>query len=102
MIATEIPAAMRPYSMALAPDSSFTKRAKRVFMSWLLKVHTWLSERDPAAVSSGRLDRWRRYQREISMGLNRSKKPVVYRQFRNVVNNVLRSGELRQRCAVSL
>src|ERR1700690_41373 len=59
MIATEMPAAMRPYSMAVAPDSSFTKRAKRVFMSWLLKVHTWLSERDPAAVFSGRLDRWR-------------------------------------------
>src|SRR6202161_34197 len=72
MIATEIPAAMRPYSMAVAPDSSFTKRAKRVFMSWLLKVHTWLSERDPAAVFSGSSDRRRRYQREISMGLNRS------------------------------
>jgi len=26
MIATEMPAAMRPYSMAVAPDSSFTKR----------------------------------------------------------------------------
>jgi hypothetical protein len=31
-----MPAAMRPYSMAVAPDSSFTKREKRVFMSWLL------------------------------------------------------------------
>jgi hypothetical protein len=58
-------------------------------MSWLLKVNTWLSERDPAAVFSGRLDRWRRYQREISMGLNRSKKPAKYRLFRFVVNNVL-------------
>jgi hypothetical protein len=26
MIATEMPAAMRPYSMAVAPDSSFKKR----------------------------------------------------------------------------
>src|SRR5580704_18304618 len=102
MIATEIPAAMRPYSMAVAPDSSFTKRAKRVFMSWLLKVHTWLSERDPAAVFSGRLDHRRRYQREISMGLNRSMKPAVYRLFRIVVNNALRSGELRYRCAASI
>jgi hypothetical protein len=29
------------------------------------------------------------------MGLNRSKKPAMYRLFRFVVNNVLRSGELR-------
>jgi hypothetical protein len=28
MIATEIPAAMRPYSMAVAPHSSFRKRHK--------------------------------------------------------------------------
>src|SRR5207237_10739273 len=32
MIATEIPAAMRPYSMAVAPDSSFTKRLTRFVM----------------------------------------------------------------------
>src|SRR5688572_26072428 len=32
MIATEMPAAMRPYSMAVAPDSSFTKRVTRFFM----------------------------------------------------------------------
>ena len=29
MIATEMPAAMRPYSTAVAPDSSFTKRFTR-------------------------------------------------------------------------
>jgi hypothetical protein len=80
--------------MAVAPDSSFTKRAKRVFMSWLLKVHTWLSERDPAAVFSGRLDHSRRYQREISMGLNRSEKLAVYGLFRNVVNNQFAAGRL--------
>jgi hypothetical protein len=28
MIASEMPAAIRPYSMAVAPDSSFRKRAK--------------------------------------------------------------------------
>src|SRR5271163_1660244 len=43
MIATEMPAAMRPYSMAVAPDSSFTKRDKRVFIVGSL-IHTWLSE----------------------------------------------------------
>src|SRR5436305_13217851 len=32
MITTEIPAAIRPYSMAVAPDSSFTKRATRFFI----------------------------------------------------------------------
>jgi hypothetical protein len=32
MIATEMPAAIRPYSMAVAPDSSFTKHASSFFM----------------------------------------------------------------------
>src|ERR1035437_628606 len=32
MIATEMPAAMRPYSMAVAPDSFFTKRTIRFFI----------------------------------------------------------------------
>ncbi|CCE07666.1 hypothetical protein BRAS3843_230067 [Bradyrhizobium sp. STM 3843] len=32
MIASEIPAAIRPYSIAVAPDSSFTKRARRFFI----------------------------------------------------------------------
>ena len=32
MIATEMPAAMRPYSMAVAPESSFMKRTKRFFI----------------------------------------------------------------------
>ena len=32
MIATEMPAAMRPYSMAVAPELSFTKRETRVFI----------------------------------------------------------------------
>src|ERR1043166_413591 len=35
MMATEMPAAMRPYSMAVAPDSSFTNRETRVFMALL-------------------------------------------------------------------
>src|ERR1700759_907431 len=33
MIASEMPAAMRPYSIAVAPDWSFTKRAIRFFIS---------------------------------------------------------------------
>jgi hypothetical protein len=32
MIATEIPAAMRPYSMAVAPTSSFRKRRRSFFI----------------------------------------------------------------------
>ena len=32
MIATEIPAAMRPYSIAVAADSSFKKRMNRFFI----------------------------------------------------------------------
>jgi hypothetical protein len=32
MIATEMPAAIRPYSMAVAADSSSTKRVMRLFM----------------------------------------------------------------------
>jgi hypothetical protein len=33
MIATEIPAAMRPYSIAVAADSSFTKRTNKFFIT---------------------------------------------------------------------
>jgi hypothetical protein len=33
MIATEMPAAMRPYSMAVAPESSFKKRDKMLFIA---------------------------------------------------------------------
>src|SRR5262245_41647704 len=35
MIASEMPAAIRPYSIAVAPDSSFTKRANRFFITQL-------------------------------------------------------------------
>ncbi len=38
-----IPAAIRPYSMAVAPDSSFTKRAIRFFIG-LNSMYTWLVE----------------------------------------------------------
>src|SRR5262245_49194617 len=40
MMATEIPAAIRPYSMAVAPDSSFTKRETRFFIRSSLRFHT--------------------------------------------------------------
>src|ERR1017187_5413876 len=43
MIATEMPAAIRPYSMAVAPELSFTKRTKRFFIGNSM-IHTWLSE----------------------------------------------------------
>ena len=47
MMATEMPAAIRPYSMAVAPYSSVTKREKRFFIGSSLAVHTWLSELVP-------------------------------------------------------
>jgi hypothetical protein len=46
------------------------------------------------AVLLDRLDHRRRYQREISMGLNQSEKTEVYRAFHNVVNGVLPWREL--------
>jgi hypothetical protein len=39
MIATEIPAAMRPYSMAVAPDSSVAKRFKRFDIAGSIDPH---------------------------------------------------------------
>ena len=44
MIASEMPAAIRPYSMAVAPDSSYTKRASRFFIG--NSMYTWLVEHD--------------------------------------------------------
>src|SRR5204862_481540 len=41
MITSEIPAAITPYSMAVARDSSFTKRAIR-FCIGLNSMYTWL------------------------------------------------------------
>ena len=43
MIATEMPAAIRPYSMAVAPELSFKKREMRFFIDSSI-IHTWLSE----------------------------------------------------------
>src|SRR5262245_54954963 len=47
MMATEMPAAIRPYSMAVAPDSSFTNLISFVIVQLLRS--TWLSERGPGA-----------------------------------------------------
>src|SRR5579859_5785164 len=44
IIASAMPAAIRPYSMAVAPDSSFTKRAIRFFID--NSMYTWLVELD--------------------------------------------------------
>src|SRR6201996_5379962 len=41
IIASEMPAAIRPYSMAVAPDSSFTKRAIRFFISQTPCTRGW-------------------------------------------------------------
>src|SRR5271165_6853387 len=52
MIATEMPAALRPYSMAVAPDSSFTN-FKRFFIFGSIGPQQWLSERGSGAVIVG-------------------------------------------------
>ena len=49
MIATEMPAAMRPYSIAVAPEFVLHKALNQVRHIQLLKVHTWLSERGPGS-----------------------------------------------------
>src|ERR1700736_6546758 len=54
MMATEMPAAMRPYSMAVAPDSSFTNRETRVFMGSSLGPRGCLKHR-PAGVITRRI-----------------------------------------------
>ena len=41
MITTEIPPAIRAYSIAVAPDSSFTKR-ETIFVIGNFRVYTWL------------------------------------------------------------
>ena len=41
MIASEMPAAIRPYSIAVAPDSSFTKREIRFFMGNSICTRGW-------------------------------------------------------------
>src|SRR5437868_8709200 len=41
MIASEMPAAIRPYSIAVAPDSSFTKRAVKLFIGDSMCTRGW-------------------------------------------------------------
>src|SRR5438067_6487051 len=41
MITIEMPAAIRPYSIAVAPDSSFTKRAIRFFIASSMCTRGW-------------------------------------------------------------
>src|SRR4051812_23395769 len=55
MIASAMPAAIRPYSMAVAPDSSFTKRAIRFFIgrnSIGLLTGFWSHHRLPTAATT--------------------------------------------------
>jgi hypothetical protein len=42
MIASAMPAAMRPYSIAVAPDSSFTKRAQSFFVGVTPQAADWI------------------------------------------------------------
>src|SRR5215467_9519880 len=79
MMATEMPAAMRPYSMAVAPDSSFTKRVTRVFIAGLLRS-TWLSDTpsgpryDPSDPNMGA-----RYRRRLAIKLIAPMHSEIYR-----------------------
>src|ERR1051326_1862722 len=78
MIETEMPAAMRPYSMAVAPDWSFTKRETRVFMGWLLRsTRGCLSSTQRPFLDH--LDHRARYQQTISMPLSRPRKTAAFR-----------------------
>src|ERR1700733_11457416 len=67
MMATEMPAAMRPYSMAVAPDSSRTKRLKR-FMSNSLIHCGCLSRSRP--MLSGHFDRAQSIVRDYCNDVN--------------------------------
>ena len=54
MIATEIPAAINPYSIAVAAETSLAKRVNKFFMGtpW---TDTWLPERIPGSGRTVRL-----------------------------------------------
>jgi hypothetical protein len=51
MIATEISAAIRPYSMAVAPESSFRKRAKSVMRLVPLGAEDWSAVEGQSAIA---------------------------------------------------
>src|SRR6516165_5809945 len=74
MIATEMPAAIRPYSIAVAPDSSFTKRETRVFMRMAPLGPTRTVQARPNGCCPSHLDRGEPKQRDIAMPLHRSPK----------------------------
>src|SRR5215216_7988441 len=60
MTATAISAAIRPYSMAVAPDSSLAKRLKRVFIAcsfWLFPIGRGLRDRTLFPIGRGLPDR---------------------------------------------
>jgi hypothetical protein len=71
--ATEMSAAIRPYSMAVAPDSSFIKRAKILVME--LSYSTFVVQHVPTTVSVVRMTAI--YRRTIAIGL------------RNIITNPL-------------
>src|SRR5947209_8014755 len=86
MIATEMPAAMRPYSMAVAPESSF-RNLTRVFMIGSI-CPQWLSERGCEGRCCLRLLRnlVARYRRHIAGRLITAKNELVRSGKYDVVN----------------
>src|SRR6185503_10320589 len=73
MMATAMPAAIRPYSMAVAPDSSFTKRVMMFFMGWLLWncLRPQRSQRDQWKIGARGLSIW------LTSGSYRQTVPVL-------------------------
>src|SRR4029079_8549446 len=80
MMATEMPAAIRPYSMAVAPDSSFTKRETRFFICSSLVVHTWLFALARRPLWPANPDHVTTYQPAVAVELIRSmnSRPIAW------------------------
>jgi hypothetical protein len=91
MIATEIPAAMSPYSMAVAPDSFFAKRENRVIIRTLLSplALITLSELDHGMTVVARSVRDRResYDMDLEPRLIASAKMERISRIDGVVND---------------
>src|SRR5262249_41693331 len=93
MIATEMPAAMRPYSMAVAPDSSFANLTS-VFMTLLLRsTRGCLFELGPTTAVVAR-PVWtigRKYRLAIARRLIPSINVKIYSLIRHVVKKRFRA-----------
>src|SRR4029077_8887124 len=101
-MASEMPAAMRPYSMAVAPDSSFTKRAIRFFIGVTPCVHVAGRTNCGLAGVLSTVTMASPYGRTIAGGLIRSSKHRDNSLFLSRVNLALRHCIKLKRDAVAL